>query len=75
MQSKFTRNKLKKVFKPANNNPEFDPMTPDKRKYKKPTKKDYDLASIVTAQKMLKAFCWRPWMEDFIDKEGNTLNV
>ena len=51
--------------------PNFDALRPDRKKIPKATKEERWRCNIHIAKKMMKDFCWRPWMEDFIDRDGN----
>ena len=69
--SKFTRgNKVKKKYEKPWLDPNYDALKTNKRRSPPISEQAYFQANIYIAQDMLKTFPWRPWMEDFINKDG-----
>ena len=68
---------IKKKKAPRTKHPTgFDSMRVGKDKIILPvTDMENYTCNVSVAQQMLKAFQWRPWMEDFIDKNGNEITT
>ena len=69
--SRFKRRPIK--YEKPWDNPNYDSQRPDKKRIPPPTPEENHIGLCYIAKNMLKAFRWRPWMAEFIDKKGNVL--
>ena len=70
--SRFKRKNVPtKTYDKPWENPEYDPLRPNKKKVPKPTEQEMFLGTCCIARKMILTFGWKPWMATFIDENGN----